>query len=345
MTTIHRRRGVHRPLLLLTCLLLIVCLDAGRAAFGAQYRLAAATYYVDPAMGSSTNPGTAAQPWRTLQEVFASGRTFAAGDTILLRSGDHGSPVITGSAAGVRTIKAESGQTPRMRTLRFAPGATHWTVDGVLVSPQEANGTYTTGNLVQIDAGATNNVLQNSQVRAASDSTAATWGNDDWVNRSGTGISVAGANNKVLDNQIRNVRNGVTLERTSQAGAGATGGVVHGNSVENFWEDGYRCKVSGCLIEYNSAINSYAVVPPGMEDDPPHRDMFQSFRGDGSFTPVTGVTLRGNVFISRKDTRYTKIPFQYNGKYTIQGLSAFDGPYTRTTSCRSRSGWPWACTG
>ncbi|MFJ9543927.1 choice-of-anchor Q domain-containing protein [Streptomyces sp. NPDC101225] len=334
MITIHRRRGLSRLLLLLVCLLLLVALGADRDAFGAQpteRNAAVTTYYVDPATGSSSNPGTASQPWRTLQEVFASGKTFAAGDTIILRSGDHGSPVITGSASGVRTIKAASGQTPRMRSLRFASGATRWTVDGVLVSPQEANGTFTTANLVQIDAGATHNVLQNSQIRAASDATASTWSNNDWVNRSGTGISVVGADNQVLNNEIRNVRNGVTLERTSTAGAGATGGVVRGNSVEHFWEDGYRCKVSGCLVEYNSAVNSYAVVPPGMEADPPHRDMFQSFRGDGSFTPVTGVTLRGNVFISRKGARYTKIPFQYNGKYTIQGLSAFDGPYSGWT--------------
>ncbi|WP_329426893.1 RICIN domain-containing protein [Streptosporangium sp. NBC_01495] len=291
-----------------------------------------ATYYVDPANGSAGNPGTAAAPWRTLQEVFASGRTFGSGDVIYLRSGNHGSPVITGGvASGTRTIRVEPGQTPRMKTLRFSSGATRWTVDGVLVSPQEADNTYTTGNLVQFDAGASNNVLRNSQVRAASDASADTWSNGDWVSRSGTAILVVGSNNQLLNNQIRNVRNGVMLERTSTAGAGATGAVVRGNSVNHFWEDAYRCKVSGCLLEYNSAVNSYAVVPPGTENDPPHRDMFQSYRGDGSFTPVTDVVLRGNVFISRLGTRYSRIPFQYNGKYTIQGIGAFDGPYRNWT--------------
>ncbi|GAA1703853.1 hypothetical protein GCM10009745_59170 [Kribbella yunnanensis] len=293
---------------------------------------AAAAYYVDPSTGSSSNPGTAASPWRTLQEVFDSGRTFAAGDVIYLRSGNHGNPVIRGGiASGVRTIKAEAGQTPRMRTLRFQSGATRWAVDGVVVSPPEADGSFTTANLVQFDAGATNDVVQNSQIRAASDSTAAGWANDDWVNRSGTAVMVIGSNNQVLGNQIRNVRNGVMLERTTTAGAGATGAVVRGNSVNHFWEDAFRCKISGCLLERNSAINSYAVVPPGMENDPPHRDMFQSYRGDGSFTPITNVVLRGNVFISRQGTRYSKIPFQYNGKYTTQGIGAFDGPYDNWT--------------
>jgi hypothetical protein len=293
---------------------------------------AATAYYVDPVNGSAANPGTASSPWRTLQEVFDSGRTFAAGDTIYLRSGNHGSPVVRGGiSSGVRTIRAEAGQVPKLKTLRFVSGATRWTVDGVQVSPQEADGSFTAGNLVQLDSGATNDIVQNSSIRAASDASAATWSNDQWVQRSGTAVLVAGSNNQVIGNQIRNVRNGVMLERTSTAGAGATGAIVRGNKVEHFWEDAYRCKVTGCLIENNLAVNSYAVVPAGMEADPPHRDMFQSYRGDGSFTPVSNVVVRGNVFISRQGTRYTKIPFQYNGMYTTQGISAFDGPYDHWT--------------
>lgn len=288
---------------------------------------AATTYYIDPVTGSPGNPGTSASPWRTLAEVLASGRSFAAGDVLLLRTGDHGSPVVQGSAAGVRTIRAQPGHTPALRGLRFAAGASRWTVSGVLVSPPEAGGGFTAGPLVRMDSGATQNVLRDSQVRAAPDAVAADWGNDEWVARSGTAILVVGANNEVLDNRIRNVRNGIMLDRTSTAGAGATGTLVRGNRVEHFWEDAYRCKVSGCVLEYNRAVNSYAVVPRGMEPDPPHRDMFQSYRGDGSFTPITDVVLRGNVFISRKGARYTRIPFQFQDKYTIQGIGCFDGPY------------------
>ena len=47
--------------------------------------------------------------------------------------------------------------------------------------------------------------------------------------------------------------------------------------------------------------------------------------------PSTIVALLGNVFIARQGTRYTTVPFQYNGHYTIQGLSAFDGPYSNWT--------------
>ncbi len=292
----------------------------------------AGAYYVDPVNGSPSNPGTSASPWRTLEQVFSAGKQFASGDVIYLRNGNHGNPVIAGGvSSGNVTIQAQSGQTPMMQSLRFQSGATHWIVSGVLVSPQEANGSFTTGNLVQFDSGATFNTFQNSQLRYATDATATTWVNSDWVNKTGTAIMVIGSNNQVIGNQIRNTHNGVQLDRTSTAGAGATNSVVRGNSINHFWEDAFRCRVSGCDVEYNSAINSYAVVPPGTESDPPHRDMFQSYRGDGSFTTIANVIVRGNVFIARQGTRYTNIPFQYNGHYTIQGLSAFDGPYSGWT--------------
>ncbi|MHA6758443.1 choice-of-anchor Q domain-containing protein [Streptacidiphilus sp. PAMC 29251] len=326
------RRPWRRARILGTALLLALGVIMPSATAHGATPQAGKAYYVDPVNGNANNPGTSASPWRTLEQVFSSGKTFAAGDVIYLRNGDHGNPVIKGGvSSGTVTIEPQPGQTPVLHTLRFQSGATHWTVSGVLVSPQEADGTYTTGNLVQIDSGATNNVFENSQVRSATDAVAGTWGNTDWVNRSGTGVMVSGDSNQILNNQIRNVHNGVMLNRTSTAGAGATNALVSGNSVNNFWEDAYRCLVSGCVVQYNSAINSYAVVPPGTESDPPHRDMFQSYRGDGSFTPVTGVVVRGNVFIARQGTRYTNVPFQYNGHYTIQGISAFDGPYSGWT--------------
>ena len=290
------------------------------------------TYYVDPVNGSPNNPGTSASPWRTLEQVFASGQKFAAGDVIYLRNGNHGSPVVTGGiSSGTVTIEAQPGQSPKMQSLRFAGGASHWIVSGVLVSPQEANGTFTTGSLVQFDSGATYDTFENSQLRYAVDSTAATWNNSDWVTKTGTAILVIGSNNQVIGNQIRNTHNGVQLDRTSTAGAGATNSLVRGNRIDNFWEDAFRCRVSGCDVEYNTAVNSYAVVPPGTENDPPHRDMFQSYRGDGSFTTIANVVVRGNVFIARQGARYPNIPFQYNGHYTIQGISAFDGPYSGWT--------------
>jgi hypothetical protein len=246
----------------------------GAVATGGMGGMRAATghdYYCDPANGLPTNPGTSANPWRRLEEVFSAGKTFADGDIIHLRTGNHGGPVVSGGIiSGNRWIIADAGQAPVLKTIRFASGATRWTVDSVLVSPQEADGTLSTASLVQFDAGATNDTLQNSQVRYAPDSIASTWDNTAWLNSSGIAIYVIGSNNQIINNQIRNTHNGIMLERTSTAGAGATGSLVRGNSINHFWEDAYRGKVSNCTFEYNTAVNSYAVVPPGTESDPPH---------------------------------------------------------------------------
>lgn len=45
-----------------------------------------ATYYVSQSTGLDTNPGTQAQPWKTLAKVNS--QTFQAGDLILLMRGD-----------------------------------------------------------------------------------------------------------------------------------------------------------------------------------------------------------------------------------------------------------------
>ena len=45
--------------------------------------LYAKNYYVDPVSGDTVNDGTEQEPWKTLAEVFSSGETFEAGDTVL----------------------------------------------------------------------------------------------------------------------------------------------------------------------------------------------------------------------------------------------------------------------
>jgi hypothetical protein len=45
----------------------------------------AETYYAEPNVGSMSNPGTAEQPWSTFEAVAAAGRSFVAGDVLVLR--------------------------------------------------------------------------------------------------------------------------------------------------------------------------------------------------------------------------------------------------------------------
>lgn len=56
----------------------------------------ATKYYCDPLNGNSTNIGSSSSPWSTLESVFSAGKHFSQGDTIILKSGYHGSPVVSG---------------------------------------------------------------------------------------------------------------------------------------------------------------------------------------------------------------------------------------------------------
>jgi len=63
----------------------------------------AAAYYLDPASGSLSNPGTVSEPWPSLEAVAAAGKIFVAGDELILRPGFHGSPTIRGQNSGLQS--------------------------------------------------------------------------------------------------------------------------------------------------------------------------------------------------------------------------------------------------
>src|SRR5689334_11508293 len=83
----------------------------------------AATYYVDPATGSMSNPGTSAQPWSTLAAVFSANKIFAAGDVIRCRTGYHGTPTIKNANTGDVTIQPDTGATPTLSRIIFNTNA------------------------------------------------------------------------------------------------------------------------------------------------------------------------------------------------------------------------------
>ena len=91
-------------------------------------------YYVDPAMGSSGNAGTSpSKPWRTLAEVFASGKVFRPGDVIYLARGLHGAVQVRGVIVGGSvTIAALPNHSPVLSSLTFAK-AVGWVVREVIV--------------------------------------------------------------------------------------------------------------------------------------------------------------------------------------------------------------------
>jgi len=117
-------------------------------------------FYVDPVLGSPAGDGSAANPWRTLQEVVEAGlietrdweshpyvpglgfvivnpgAPVGAGDTIWLRTGYHGELFLRGAYnAAPITIAAEPGHAPRLSSV-LLQATQNWIVRGLSVSPR-----------------------------------------------------------------------------------------------------------------------------------------------------------------------------------------------------------------
>jgi len=103
----------------------------------------AATYYSDPAAGTAAGDGSAEAPWPKLQEVVSGGKLarLQGGDTLLLRSGNHGDVKLSGDNATVVTICAGAGQHPQLSRLVITKG-TNWRVKGLTISPSFASTPY-----------------------------------------------------------------------------------------------------------------------------------------------------------------------------------------------------------
>lgn len=290
---------VPPPVLRFAALSLVLCASAAYSA----------TYYSDPAKGSDTNDGSANAPWPGL-DVLASSTQFAGlkdGDTLLLRSGNHGDVKISGDFSQPLTIAAEPGQKPQLSRLEVLKGS-NIHLRGLSVSPSFGSSPYK-GNIVTLaERGeGTGIVLEDCFVFTELDSSA--WTAEQWM-ATGHGIS-AGRNGKnitVRNNYILNTRFALTMASPDST--------CEGNVIENFSGDGIRALRDGVTVAYNLVKNGY--VGPA-EGDQNHDDLMQCFQFNASGTPIKNLTIRGNILIgNEKDDQPLK--------HTPQAIGFFDGP-------------------
>lgn len=119
--------------------------------FGAGGEVFAATYYV-ATTGNNNNPGTAAQPWATLQKAVDA---VAPGDVIIVRAGTYAGCRIgkSGTASLPITLKADSGARPLINSLastnrhqslieieNFDGKVSYWIIDGFEISGAPRHG-------------------------------------------------------------------------------------------------------------------------------------------------------------------------------------------------------------
>ena len=289
-------------------------------------------FHIDPLGGAPGGDGSAARPWRTLQEVIEAhlietqhwarlpyeagaalqvvnpGAPVRAGDTLILHTGYHGDILIQGAYnAQTITVEAATNETPRLGSLHVR-GGSHWTFRGLSISPSYA-GAYARQTLAFFERhahhGPTEDIsLEDCELFSVAD--AQGWTAQQWIDLACDGVIADGDRITIDDNLFRNVRFAIE-SRGSYA-------VVSGNTIENFSGDGIRGLGDDSVYEYNLVKNSYAV-------DANHDDGFQSYsrgpEGQGT-TEVRRVTVRNNVFINYENPNQ-----RHRGE--MQGIGCFDG--------------------
>ena len=158
-----------------------------------------ATFHVNPASGSMSNPGTAAEPWSTLEAVFDANKTFAAGDEILLYSGYHGAPTVKGDNSATVRIRPAIGATPKLKNLIVRSGS-RWEISGLDICPEnQSPGTTHGSTMVEIEGSASHITLRDCVIRGSFSIEG--WDFEDW-DVVGRGIRTAAAHTLLEGNHI-----------------------------------------------------------------------------------------------------------------------------------------------
>ena len=270
------------------------------------------TYYADPVKGSSVGDGSAAKPWKTLEEVVAQGqlKTLKGGDTLLLLSGHHGAVTFGGDNDATVTIAAAPGEHPTLSRLTITRGS-NWCVKGLVVSPSLGPAPYK-GNIVAFGEGgpSTRITVEDCYVFTVED--ASGWDAAQWMNAN-SGI-LMGRNGRDLTLRncfVRNTRFGITLTSFDS--------LCEGNVVSGFSGDGMRATRDGERVQYNIIKNCYMGPADG---DNNHDDAIQCFLFNKGTGAMTGLTFIGNIIIGNEDPNQKL-------KHPCQALGFFDGPLVK----------------
>ena len=305
----------------------------------------ATDFYVDPVLGSDSGDGSAGNPWRTLQQViegdrietriwaslpYQPGAAFVtvnpgapvkAGDTLWLRTGDHGAIFLQGAYnAAPITITAAPGQIPRITRVTLS-AVQNWVLRGLDVSPSHALPPLAPGTMIDVDShnwyGPTWDVrIENCDLYSVAD--ASGWTAAQWVNEASSGIGVGGERVAIVGNRLRNVRFGISVDGDDAR--------ISRNTIDGFSADGLRGLGDRDRFENNLVQNSYVGDP----EDGNHDDGFQSWSvgpGGVGTGEVRDLVLSGNIFINSTAVGGPPPALRTN----LQGIGCFDGMFVNWT--------------
>lgn len=292
-------------------------------------------FYVDPATGSNSNPGTASLPWRTLQEVVNSGKIQSrdknggitnagapvrSGDTIFLRSGHHGTVSLVGMFNDSKIVIAgQQGHTPVLAGFDII-GGSNWTVSRVKVQRQ-CNGQYWVSAMSAAGHGwhgpASNIDLTANQISSADD--VSQWSIDNWQNRPCAGISLSGTDLLARENVVKNVTGGIGGTANERVTVDRNTITVYSMDAIQFSNSSF-IRITGNFIADNVSPEQYL----GYEVEGNHDDFIQ-FHTCAAPNRCEDVLIEGNIGI-----QYLTPNLPFKGSYS-QGLGFYDPPTRRFT--------------
>jgi parallel beta-helix repeat protein len=269
-------------------------------------------YYSDPVNGSMANDGSQAHPWGSLSAIVAAGKlppatgaTVAAGDQIILLSGDHGSLSLNNAAnSDFISIQAAPGQTPILGGITIY-GGSHWAFSGLTIQNLNNGGyvfgvRYTGDNFIFTDG----TILSQPDV--------SNWTQADWRQKA-LYSAVNGQGNclAITNNAIRNVAFAV--------GVGGSNVLVRGNTIDHFGDDGIDfAQGTGTGTISNIEISRNIITNNLNIGDNNHNDGIQGWVLNG--TTGSNVLIDSNLVIAQTDPA---LPWAS----TMQGISEFDGAW------------------
>lgn len=287
------------------------------------------TYYVDPVRGNKNNDGSAAKPWRTLAEVVASKLVASAsysskypagdrvlsqvnvnspikpGDTIVLMSGDHGTPKLQGYInTKFITVMAGQGQAPTVSAMTIN-GSSRWIFNGIKFQGRNTS-TAPVNALLDIGrsnwAGATDNIIFTNNTVSTEDDVSG-WSEDDWIKKPFYyGIFTQGTCITISNNRFYNLRNAMSISGDHS--------LVEGNVIENFGNDGIDIMASELTIRRNTIRGARHSATETL-----HSDGIQGWNIYGKMN--RNVVIDSNFVINVGDAKVN----------TMQGIAIFDGKW------------------
>jgi hypothetical protein len=275
----------------------------------ASNAFAGQTYYADPAKGSPNGDGSAAKPWKTLEEVANNGKlkNLKGGDTLLLADGLHGDVTFAGENNAMVTIAPAKGARPKLNRLTITSGK-NWTVQGLLVSPSFGGKPYKKSIITFGEGGDSSDIIiEDCYVTTAED--ASNWGAKEWMDANdGILMGRHGKNLTLRNNYLKNTRFGLTLS--------AFDSTAEGNVITDFSGDAVRATRDGEVVQHNIIKNNYVSEADG---DKNHDDGIQVFLHNAGKGTVKGIKTIGNIIIGHEDPKQKL----HND---LQGIGYFDGP-------------------